>query len=125
MAATRWIAGLIAALGLSAPVSAQQMQIQFAEPVTFVAAPGAAQFDAYGRRFALELVGNERALAKLPATRKQQLAGIRLLRGKLTGNAASWVRLTTFAGGVEGVIWDGRDLYTLTTYGRIASFLTH
>jgi hypothetical protein len=121
---SKWIAVLVAGLWWSASASAQRMEIQFAEPVTFAAAPGTTQFDAYGHRFSLELAGNERALAQLPAARKQELAGIRLLRGKLTGNAASWVRLTTFAGGIEGVIWDGQDLYTITTYGHIAANLT-
>ena len=38
-----------------------------------------------------------------------------MLRGSLDGAPGSWVRLTAFAGGVEGAIWDGHDLYTVTT----------
>lgn len=125
MGTSKWIAGLVAVLGWSAAAFAQPMEIQYAEPVSFAAAPGASQFDAYGRRFSLELSGNERALSQLPAARKQQLKGIRLLRGKLAGIQKSWVRLTTFSGGIEGVIWDGQDLYSLTTYGRIAPSLSH
>jgi hypothetical protein len=121
--ASRRVLGLLALLFASA-ASAQQMQIQFAEPVAIDAAPGLTQFDAYGRRFQLELLGNERVIRKLPAARKQQLAGTRLLRGKLAGIESSWVRLTTFDGGVEGVIWDGQELYTVTRYERIASYLT-
>ena len=85
MGTSKWIAGLVAALGWSAAAFAQPMEIEYAEPVSLYAAPGASQFDAYGRRFSLELTGNERALSQLPAARKQQLSGIRLLRGKIAG----------------------------------------
>ena len=39
--------------------------IQYAEPVTVAQKSGSAQFDAYGRRFSLSLVDNERVLNKL------------------------------------------------------------
>ncbi len=48
----------------------------------------------------------------------------RLLRGALDGQPGSWVRLTESKAGVEGAIWDGHDLYAVTTYARIADQLT-
>jgi hypothetical protein len=110
-------------IAVAAPASAQQ--IQYAEPISL--APGGAratQFDAYGRRFALTLTDNERLLSKLSAQRKQQLQSYRLLRGSLDGEPGSWVRLTESPTGVEGAIWDGHDLYAVTTYSRAAPYLT-
>jgi hypothetical protein len=112
------------ALGLAAGVAAEEPSIQYAEPVALAFKSGAAQFDAYGRRFSLTLVNNERVLNKLSAQRKQQLSAYRMLRGSLDGAPGSWVRLTESPGGVEGAIWDGHDLYTVTNYERIAPFLT-
>ncbi|HET9862890.1 MAG TPA: M12 family metallo-peptidase [Steroidobacteraceae bacterium] len=83
-----------------------------------------AQFDAYGRRFNLTLADNERVLSNLSAQRKLQLRPYRLLRGQLDGQPGSWVRLTESAAGVEGAIWDGHDLYAVTSYGRIVDDLT-
>ncbi len=104
--------------------TANAQQIQFAEPVQLDVAASTASFEAYGRRFSLALGDNERVLAKLPAQRKQELQRYRLMRGTLDGQPGSWVRLTESAAGIEGAIWDGHDLYTVTTYERIASLLT-
>ena len=116
----------IAAMAALAPAAWAQdrLQIQFAEPITVTAAPGHAQFDAYGRRFAMDLVSNERLVARMSAARKQDLSQARLLRGKLAGNARSWVRLTRFDGRVEGAIWDGNDLYAVTSFDRVAPYLS-
>jgi hypothetical protein len=103
---------------------AREPSIQYAEPVAIAMKSGIAQFDAYGRRFSLTLIDNERVLSKLPVERRQQLQAYRMLRGSLNGAPGSWVRLTEFKGGVEGAIWDGQDLYTVTTYERIAPYLT-
>jgi hypothetical protein len=111
------------ALGLAGAASAQQ-SIQFAEPVNLSLEGSATSFDAYGRRFSMALVNNERVLQKLPVQRKQQLTGYRLLRGTLDGAPGSWVRLTESPRGVEGAIWDGRELYAVTRYEDIAPFLT-
>ena len=74
--------------------------------------------------FSLALTDNERVLAKLPAQRKQELQRYRLLRGTLDGQPGSWVRLTESPAGIEGAIWDGHDLYAVTSYERIAALLT-
>ena len=107
---------------VTAPVSAQQ--IKFAEPVSLNLAGPAAQFDAYGRRFSFTLTDNERVLSKLSTQRKQQLKGYRLLRGSLDGQPGSWLRLLESPDGIEGAIWDGHDLYAVTSYGKIADKLT-
>jgi hypothetical protein len=110
------------ALAAMAPALAQQ--IQFAEPVNLAVSGPHAQFEAYGRQFTLSLADNEHVLSKLPAQRKLQLQSYRLVRGALDGQPGSWVRLTESAGGVEGAIWDGHDLYAVTSYARIAGHLT-
>ncbi|HEU5136923.1 MAG TPA: M12 family metallo-peptidase [Steroidobacteraceae bacterium] len=118
------IALWVLALGFAANAAAQSPAIQYAEPVALALKSGTAQFDAYGRRFSLTLVDNDRVLNKLSAQRKQQLQSYKLLRGSLDGAPGSWVRLTETPAGVEGAIWDGRDFYTVTRYDRIADFLT-
>jgi hypothetical protein len=112
------------AFSVAAGAVAQTPAIQYVEPVAVVLQGGTAQFDAYGRRFSLTLTDNDRVLAKLPAQRKSDLVRYRLLRGSIDGAPGSWVRLTESPGGIEGAIWDGHDLYTVTRYERIASLLT-
>ena len=104
--------------------AASAQEIRFAEPVQLAISGQDAEFEAYGRRFSLTLADNERVLSRLPAQRKLQLQSYRLLRGSLDGQPGSWVRLTESAAGVEGAIWDGQDLYAVTSYGRIAGQLT-
>jgi hypothetical protein len=103
---------------------AQTPAIRYAEPIALALKSGAAQFDAYGRRFSLTLTDNDRVLQKLSVQRKSELARYRMLRGSLDGAPGSWVRLTEFSGFVEGAIWDGHDLYTVTRYESIAPFVT-
>jgi hypothetical protein len=121
----RFIAALLA-LGFAVGTQARpsEMRIQYAEPVDIATAPGAVEFDAYGRRFTLELSPNDRLLASLPVQRKADLERYQLLRGKLAGQPNSWVRLTEFGGRVEGAIWDGQDLYAVTRHADIAYALT-
>ena len=107
-----------------AATTASAQQIQYAEPISLAPAGRSAQFDAYGRRFALSLTDNDRLLSKLSAQRKQDLQTYRLLRGTVDGQPGSWVRLTDSAAGVEGAIWDGHDLYAVTTYSRAEPYLT-
>lgn len=111
----------IGLMGAAAAASAQQ--IQYAEPVQLSVADTRAEFDAYGRRFTLQLADNERVLQKLSQVRKQQLQRYRLLRGTLDGEPGSWVRLTESAAGIEGAIWDGRELYAVSPHARVAELL--
>ena len=68
-------------------------------------------FEAYGRRFDLELEPNERLLSKLSAAEKSALARFPIYRGRLQGAPDSWVRLTRVGRDVHGMIWDGAQLY--------------
>ncbi len=109
--------------GLAAHATAQQ-SIQFVEPVQLSLKNAATSFDAYGRRFSLTLVDNERVLRKLPAQRREQLDSYRLMRGTVDGAPGSWVRLTETPRGIEGAIWDGEELYAVTRYEHVAPYLT-
>ena len=119
---------LAAALLLSAASAtaqaATQPRVQYAEKVALSTSAGHAEFDAYGRRFALSLQSNDRALARLKAEHPKALAGYRLWRGALDGQSGSWTRLTEHGGRVEGAIWDGHDLYVVGSYAEVANYLT-
>jgi MYXO-CTERM domain-containing protein len=117
-----WLIGL--ALAWAASASAQELRIQFAEKVAIPAAAGHAEFDAYGRRFSLDLEPNDRLVHALNAARKQAIDPGRVLRGELRGIAHSWVRLARIGDALEGAIWDGRDLYVVTSKSRIDANLT-
>jgi hypothetical protein len=121
---TRILLAGLAALAVSAVASAQRMQIQFAEPVDIPDRAGDVEFDAYGRRFSLELESNDRLTRSLSAVRKAELSDSRPQRGRLAGVPRSWVRLTRVGGAFEGAIWDGADLYVVTSAGRVAPHLT-
>ena len=118
-----FVAALLA-LALSAVVpAAEPPHIRFAEKITVNPGTTQTQFDAYGRRFALHLESNDRALARLRLKQSTAVAGTRLWRGTLDGQPGSWVRLTERGGASEGVIWDGRDLYVVTRYRNVAGSL--
>jgi hypothetical protein len=118
--------GWLLALACSANVCGQEpeLRIQFAEKVQVPARAGHVEFDAYGRRFAFDLESNDRLLAAVPAANKAQLSGAQLMRGKLAGLPGSWVRIARVGDGLEGAIWDGNDLYVVTSAGAIAGALT-
>jgi hypothetical protein len=112
------------ALAWACGAVAQDVRIQFAEKVSIAAAPGHAEFDAYGRRFSLDLQPNDRLVHALNARRKQAVDAGRVLRGELRGTSGSWVRLARVGDSLEGAIWDGHDLYVVTSKGRIEASLT-
>jgi uncharacterized membrane protein YgcG len=122
--AWRLVAAAAYSLLLSFDAAGQVPRIQFAEPITLEARAGHGEFDAYGRRFQLELETNQRLLANMPVARKTALARANLMRGRLTGVPGSWVRLARVGDGLEGAIWDGADLYAITTRARIDESLT-
>ena len=108
-----------------AVAGARTPAIQYVEPVGLEVAADHASFEAYGRHFALALSDNGRVLRKLDTQRKRDLSGYRLLRGALAGSPGSWVRLTETPAGIEGAIWDGQELFTVTTYKRVAGLLSN
>ncbi len=116
-----WLPLVANAVASAAPAATT---IQYAEPVALALSGAETHFDAYGRRFDLTLADNDRVLSKLSAARKAELSSIRVLRGAVDGAPGSWVRLTQSGAGIEGAIWDGQDLYAVTTYARVADQLS-
>jgi Metallo-peptidase family M12B Reprolysin-like/Domain of unknown function DUF11 len=66
-------------------------------------------FDAYGRRFDLEVAPNERI------RRAIRTAGSRTmpLEGTVEGVPGSWVRITRSSSGWRGMFYDGQELYAI------------
>lgn len=73
-------------------------------------------FEAYGRRFELDLTRNERL--QYPAAREP---GVEPLRGTLRGVAGSWVRVTRTPAGLIGMFSDGRDVYVIEPATELAA----
>src|SRR6187401_2545085 len=115
---------MLVMLACAATAYAVPFEVEVAEKLSITATPGHATFEAFGRRFSLTLESNERALAKLSAARKAELTPFHLLRGRVDGKEGSWVRLTEFEGRIEGAIWDGEELYAVTSYAEIADAMT-
>jgi hypothetical protein len=76
-------------------------------------------FDAYGRRFSVQLQTNPAVNRAVPRERSD----IEPLSGRLEGQAHSWVRLTHTRTGWHGLISDGQDLYAVEPAVEIASAL--
>jgi hypothetical protein len=72
-------------------------------------------FDAYGRHFDLDLEANENIARGVPANR----ADIKPYKGTVSGQAASWVRLTRTRDGWRGVVNDGQDVYAIEPSGEV------
>lgn len=80
-------------------------------------------FEAYGRRFDLELEPNERLLRRLPAAQRAVLQQFPVYRGRLAGLSGSWVRLTRVGSELHGMIWDGSELYIIEPAQFAAAFM--
>jgi hypothetical protein len=74
-------------------------------------------FEAYGRRFNLQLQANEAVLRAVPADRTD----IEPLRGQIEGLSQSWVRMTHTRSGWRGMISDGQELYAIEPATEVAS----
>lgn len=111
-------------------------RIRYAEPIQIHAAllpapakvqltgtPDRLIFDAYGRRFELEVWSNERLLRRLPASRRAELPPHDVYRGRVVGLPGSWVRLTRLPDGLRGAIWDGTDFYSIVPAHAAAEFM--
>lgn len=116
----RWGVAALTVL-LHGPASAGSAQILYYEPLRAEtpAATTATQkptgefaysLVAFGRRFDLTLARNERiALSK----RTEPGAGLRLYKGDIKGVDGSWVRLGVQGERVQGMLWDGHELYII------------
>lgn len=74
------------------------------------------RFDAFGRRFALQL----EATPGFAGAARQ--AGADVLQGVVPGLSGSWVRLTRVGGGWSGVVFDGAEYFAIETAARAAPF---
>lgn len=86
-------------------------------------AAGTFSFEAYGRRFDLELEPNERLLSHLPAAQRAALQRFPVFRGRIEGIADSWVRLTGIGAELHGMLWDGSELYVIEPARTAAAFM--
>jgi len=78
-------------------------------------APRHLKFDAFGRRFALDLETH----ADLNSFASQHGSSAIALRGALNGNSSSWVRITQSGTQTRGLIWDGHELYAIEPAGDL------
>lgn len=125
MGAGRFIAVAVAVLAFGAQANAEPFRVTYAEPVQLQSqSTGAAQkagserherlaFEAFGRRFELELEENAKVLSGIEPSRLKQLRDLTLFRGKVRGQPDSWVRLSLMNGQYTGAIWDGAELYSI------------
>jgi hypothetical protein len=123
-----WV--LVAAAAASLAQAASEPRILRFEPVRAVtpdrdavlrkAGPGQLRqlkFDAYGRRFDLSLDANTPLIEQLDA--KTRTSGLQLYRGHLDNVAGSWVRLATKGTTLQGMFWDGADLYVIEPAAQV------
>jgi hypothetical protein len=75
-------------------------------------------FDAFGRRFDIELESNDRLLSV--AARNQVDAGTAVYRGRIVGQENSWARIVVADGMPRGVIWDGSEMIAIEAPGDSA-----
>jgi hypothetical protein len=100
-----------------------EARIDYFESLPITADTPQPEFNAYGHRFSLELKSNDRLIERLPQHQKKTSETFRLYRGSIRDIPGSWVRLGGKGTRVEGAMWDGQDLYAITTYERIAPYL--
>ena len=130
------VLALLAFATTSAQAAESKSRIRYAEPLVLQSAaipattkmqrsgqPARITFDAFGRRFDLELEPNDRLLHRLPAGRRAELPPHDLYRGRLAGLPGSWVRLTRLPDGLYGAIWDGSELYSIVPAHAAAAFM--
>jgi Metallo-peptidase family M12/Domain of unknown function DUF11 len=126
----------IALLGLGVRADAHEFRILYAEPVKTeqplpragarlaeASALTSMRFQAYGREFDLTLESNERLFAALPAGQREALRAYPIYRGRVAGAPGSWVRLARVGEALEGMVWDGNDLYTIEPARRAKPFM--
>jgi hypothetical protein len=123
--ARAWIAvaASAAASCIGAAQAADGTRIVYSEPLPSLAArsglasqkPGDGnqrlEFEAFGRQFTLSLAPNTRLSEQLKAA--QADSSVRLYRGGVEGIEKSWVRLAARGDELDGMIWDGADLYVI------------
>lgn len=119
---------IVAAFLASAAAGAapRTARIHYAEAVNLAGIPALApsgvqkpglsvqtSFEAYGRRFDLQLESNERLLHGLSSAGRKALPSHALYAGTVAGLPGSWVRLTRLKDGLHGLVYDGSELYVV------------
>lgn len=89
-------------LQLAAPVSAGQQKSSQTREL---------QFDAYGRRFVVTLEPNDKLSGLLQS--KSGSSDLALYRGRVNDASGSWARVSVADGKIEGMLWDGSELYVI------------
>lgn len=75
-------------------------------------------FEAYGKRFELQLEPNARLRGAVPTGRGDLVA----LEGRIIGLPDSWARITRTRQGLSGLVSDGRELYAVEPAPQVAAF---
>ena len=127
IAAFSWVAMASAAFAAEADDS----QILYFEPLRLSTPSGSTQqkstqarelqFDAYGRRFVVSLQANEKLSPLLQS--KTSVASVELYKGQINGVAGSWVRLAMIDGQLQGMLWDGSELYIVEPVAKLRDSL--
>ena len=140
MRKTRTTVALIALAAFVGSVAADAAprvaRIRYAEPVALPGLPSLAaagtqkptgavrtSFEAFGHRFDLQLEPNDRVLRKLSSAARATLPAHAMYAGTVVGLPGSWVRLTRLGNGVQGLVFDGDELYVLAPAGAVRSQL--
>jgi len=89
------------------------------------ARPDGLVFVAFGRQFQLRIEDNAALLSAAIRTRTDvdDTTPYRLLKGHLQGQPDSWARLTLVGDRIQGVIWDGQEMYSIAPTADVASAL--
>ncbi len=104
-------------------LAAAAIRIMYSEPLVILdegeTATGSRTivFDAYGRRFNLQMEDN------LQLNRQRSKTNYRLLRGTVIGQNSSWVRLMVRNGEISGMFYDGQDTYAIEAGEAVAGAL--
>jgi hypothetical protein len=116
---------LAAALGVASPDNASAADRGFRvlhhESVSVtrqmrVGANERMSFDAYGRRFELNLAPNERIRRGMPDDMTRTVP----LQGTVEGIPNSWARVTRSASGLRGMVFDGEQYYAIEPAAEVA-----
>jgi hypothetical protein len=120
-----WLATIIlaGAAGTASAAESGSSRILYFEPLRLDSASSAVQqkssqsrelqFDAYGRRFVVSLEPNARLAPLLQAKPGASVPDVQLYRGQVNGDSRSWARISITQGKLQGMLWDGSELYVI------------
>ncbi len=122
----QWLAAIVcsAVTGSAFGLERADSQILYYEPLQ-LAAPASGigqqkssptrelQFDAYGRRFVVTLEPNDKLSTLIQRKSGAGASDLVLYRGRINDAAGSWARVSIADGKIEGMLWDGSELYVI------------